>query len=90
MSDHSYLPAWREQSLGRRLFLQVSAASAASAALVVAGCSPSATPTPAVVNQIALPQGNQGLLYYAYLLAVAQATTYQKVTVMSLLDMSEA
>ncbi|MDO7850150.1 ferritin-like domain-containing protein [Hymenobacter convexus] len=79
MSDQSHLPAWREQSLGRRLFLQVSAASAASAALVVAGCS-SSTPTPAAdTNQIALPQGNKGLLYYAYLLALAKSTTYQKV-----------
>ena len=80
MSDHSNLPARREPSLGRRLFLQVSAASAASAALVVAGCGDSSTPTPAVnTNQLALPQGNQGVLYYAYLLALAQTTTYQKV-----------
>jgi hypothetical protein len=80
MSDHSHLPAWREQSLGRRLFLQVSVASAASVALVVAGCGDSSTPTPATnPNQIVLPQGNQGLLYYAYMLALAQATTYQKV-----------
>ena len=80
MSDHSHLPAWREQSLGRRLFLQVSAASAASAALVVAGCGSSSTPTPtADPNQLALPPGNTGLLYYAYLLALAKSTTYQKV-----------
>ncbi|MDO7845328.1 ferritin-like domain-containing protein [Hymenobacter sp. M29] len=80
MSDHSHLPAWREQSLGRRLFLQVSAASAASAALVVAGCDTSSTPTPTVdTNQILLPQGNQGMLYYAYLLSLAKSTTYQKV-----------
>ncbi|MBF9141388.1 ferritin-like domain-containing protein [Hymenobacter properus] len=80
MSDLSHLPARREPSLGRRLFLQLSAASAASVALAAAGCSPSSTPTPAAAsNQIVLPQGNQGLLYYAYFLALAQATTYQKV-----------
>lgn len=30
-------------------------------------------------HQLALPTGDMGLLYYAYLLAVAQTTTYQKV-----------
>ena len=81
MSDYSLLPAWREQSLGRRLFLRVSAASAASVALVAAGCSTD-TPTPVVTadpNQLVLPAGGQGLFYYAYLLALAQTTLYQKV-----------
>lgn len=89
MSDHSFLPAWREQSLGRRLFLRVSAASAASVALVAAGCT-TTTPTPAVADphQLTLPAGNPGLLYYAYLLALAQATTYQQVVTAPPVDLT--
>ena len=80
MSDHTFLPAWREQSLGRRVFLRVSAASAASVALIAAGCSDTTvTPTPADPYQLALPAGDSGLLYYAYLLALAQTTLFQKV-----------
>ena len=81
MSDQSSLPAWREQSLGRRLFLRVSAASAASVALVATGCTTPATPTPIIVDshQLTLPAGDPGVLFCAYLLAIAQATTYQKV-----------
>lgn len=80
MSDHTFLPAWREQSLGRRVFLRVSAASAASVALVAAGCSgTTTTPIPADPHQLALPAGDPGLLYYAYLMALAQTTLYQKV-----------
>lgn len=80
MSDHTFLPAWREQSLGRRVFLRVSAASAASVALIAAGCSGTiTTPTPTDPYQLALPTGDPGLLYYAYLMALAQTTLYQKV-----------
>jgi hypothetical protein len=81
MSDHTNFSAWREQSLGRRLFLRVTAASAASVALVAAGCGSTDTPEPVVpdAHLLALPTGNQGLQYYPYLLAVALATTYQKV-----------
>ena len=80
MSDHTFLPAWREQSLGRRVFLRVSAASAASVALIAAGCGTS-TPEPVAADpyQLVLPTGDSGLFYYAYLLGVAQATLYQKV-----------
>ena len=80
MSDHSFLPAWREQSLGRRVFLRVSAATAASAALVAAGCATDPVEPVAVdPYQLTLPADDQGLLYYVYLLAIAKATTYQKV-----------
>jgi Ferritin-like domain len=80
MSDHTFLPAWREQSLGRRVFLRVSAASAASVALIAAGCSDTTpTPIPADPYQLALPAGDSGLMYYAYLMALAQTTLYQKV-----------
>ena len=80
MSDHTFLPAWREQSLGRRVFLRVSAASAASVALIAAGCSDTTpTPTPADPYQLPLPAGDSGLLYYAYFMALAQTTLYQKV-----------
>ncbi len=80
MSDHSILPAWREQSLGRRLFLRVSAASAASVALVAAGCAKDpVTPTAPDPYQLPLPEKGPGLLYYTYLLALAQTTVFQKV-----------
>ncbi len=81
MSEHSFSPAWRAQPLGRRNFLRVSAASAATVALVAAtGCS-TETPTPVAAdpNQLALPAGDPGLFYYGYLLALALSTTYDKV-----------
>ena len=80
MSDFSFLPAWREQSLGRRVFLRVSAASAMSAALVLAGCGTD-TPTPVTTDPhlLTLPTGDNGLLYYAFLLASAKANLYQTV-----------
>ena len=81
MSEHSFSPAWRAQPLGRRNFLRVSAASAATVALVAAtGCS-TETPTPVAAdpNQLALPAGEPGLCYYGYLLALALSTTYDKV-----------
>lgn len=80
MSDHTSLPAWREQPLDRRVFLRVSAASAASVALIAAGCTsettPPVTPDP---YQLVLPAGDTGLYYYAYILSIAQTTLYQKV-----------
>lgn len=81
MSEHTYSPAWRAQPLGRRGFLRVSAASAATVALVATtGC---ATDTPRPIapdpNLITLAAGDVGLFSYAYLLAIALSTTYQKV-----------
>lgn len=67
--------------MGRRGFLRVSAASAATVAVVVAtGCTTD-PPAPVVVDPyaLALPADGPGLLYYGYLLAIAQATFYQKV-----------
>lgn len=81
MSEHSSSSAWRAQPLGRRGFLRVTAASAATVALVAAtGCETS-TPTPTVVDpyQLALPSGDPGLFYYGYLLSLAQSTLYEKV-----------
>ena len=81
MSEHSFSPAWRAQPLGRRNFLRVSAASAATAALVTAtGCS-TEMPVPVVTDpfQLVLPAGDPGLFYYGYLLALALSTTYDKV-----------
>jgi hypothetical protein len=80
MSDHTSLPAWREQPLNRRVFLRFSAASAATVALVAAGCTDS-TPEPVKADpyQLALPAGASGLYYYAYLLSLTQTTLYQKV-----------
>ena len=81
MSEHNFSPAWRAQPLGRRNFLRVSAASAATVALVATtGCS-TETPTPVIPDphQLALPAGDPGLFYYAYLLALALYTTYDKI-----------
>ena len=81
MSEHSFSPAWRAQPLGRRGFLRVSAASAATVALVAAtGCSTN-TPAPVVANpySLVLPAGDTGLFYYAYFLALGLATVYQQV-----------
>ncbi len=81
MSEQSFSPAWRAQPLARRGFLRVSAASAATVALVAAtGCSTS-TPEPVQPDpyQLPFPGGDTGLLYFAHLLALAQATLYQKV-----------
>ena len=81
MSEHTFSPAWRAQPLGRRNFLRVSAASAATVALVATtGCS-TETPTPIIADphQLALPVGDPGLFYYAYLLALALYTTYDKI-----------
>ena len=81
MSEHTYSPAWRAQPLGRRGFLRVSAASAATVALVATtGCA-TETPTPVTPDPhlVVLPTGNQGLFSYAYLLALAASTTYQKI-----------
>lgn len=82
MSEHTFSPAWRARSLGRRGFLRVSAASAATVALVAAtGCGSTNTPQPIAPSpyQLVLPAGDPGLVYFAYLLALAQATLYQKV-----------
>ena len=81
MSEHSFSPAWRAQPLGRRNFLRVSAASAATAALVATtGCGTD-TPEPvkADPNLLVLPAGDPGLFYYAYTLARALFTTYDKI-----------
>jgi len=93
MSEHSLSPNWRAQPLGRRGFLRVSAASAATVAIVATtGCSTS-TPTPVIPpdpHLITLVAGDQGLLSFAYLLAVAQATLYQKVIDSPASDLSVA
>ena len=80
MSEHSPISAWRDQPLARRGFLRVTAASAATVALITAGCSTN-TPTPVTPDPflLRLPVQDNGLLYYVYLLAVAKAALYQKV-----------
>ena len=90
MSEHSFSPAWRAQPLGRRTFLRVSAASAATVALVATtGCS-TETPEPVEVDpyKLTLPAGDQGLFYYGYLLALALSTTYEKIVVSPPTDFS--
>lgn len=81
MSEQSFSPAWRAQPLGRRNFLRVSAASAATVALVATtGCATETPePTPTDPYQLALPAGDSGLFYYGYILALALSTTYDKI-----------
>lgn len=94
MSEQSFSPAWRAQPLGRRGFLRVSAASAATVALVATtGCStssPSPNVVPADPYALPLPTADSGLLYYAYLLAIAQASVYQTVLDMPPADLTTA
>ena len=92
MSEHSFSSAWRVQPLGRRGFLRVSAASAATVALVATtGCS-TETPPPIKADPflLALPAGDQGLFYYGYLLALALSTTYEKVLASPPTDLTTA
>ena len=68
--------AWR-----RRTFLRVAGASAASAALVLAGCGKT-PPAPAVVvdpNLITLQTGDVGLLNYCFLLKQLETALYKLV-----------
>lgn len=93
MSESSFSSAWQAQPLGRRGFLRVSAASAATAALLATtGCGGTDPPQPVAPDPfaIALPGGDLGLLYYAYLLAIAQVTLYQKVADAPPTDLSAA
>ena len=92
MSEHFFSPAWRAQPLGRRGFLRVSAASAATVALVATtGCA-TETPKPIVADpyKLALPAGDQGLFYYGYLLALALSNTYEKVMASPPTDLTAA
>ena len=72
-------PALVGSALRRRTFLRVAGASAASAALVLAGCgkdapAPVAPPDP---NFIALQSGDLGLLNYCFLLKQLETALYQ-------------
>ena len=92
MSEHSFSPAWRAQPLGRRNFLRVSAASAATVALVATtGCGTDPPePIKADPYQLALPAGDKGLFYYAYTLALALFTTYDKIVASPPTDLTTA
>jgi len=70
----------RNEALHRRAFLQVAGASAATASLVLAGCS-SSTPAPTAVssNVLSLGSGDAGLLNYLYLLEQLETAFYQRV-----------
>lgn len=72
-------PALAGPALRRRTFLRVAGASAASAALVLAGCGkdtpePTALPDP---NLIVLQSGDVGLLNYCFLLKQLETALYQ-------------
>lgn len=78
MSD-SVSTSFLGRTLRRRSFLRVAGATAASSALVLAGCGDD-TPTP-VTNVVTITFANSdiGLLNYAYLLEQIEAAFYQKV-----------
>ncbi len=64
----------------RRTFLRVAGASAATASLVLAGCSdPVSEPVAVTQNVLRLGSGDSGLLNYLYLLKQLEAAFYQKV-----------
>ncbi|UYZ63022.1 ferritin-like domain-containing protein [Hymenobacter weizhouensis] len=66
----------------RRFFLRVAGATAASSALVLAGCDDDDTPeqpTTAGTGTLVFGRGNLGLLNYAYLLEQLEAAFYQAV-----------
>ena len=80
MSEHSPLATWRDQPLARRGFLRLTAASAATVALISAGCgTDTPVPTPVDPHLLNLPAQDKGLLYYLYLLALVKTAVYQKV-----------
>ncbi|MCC3151810.1 ferritin-like domain-containing protein [Hymenobacter sp. BT770] len=67
-------------ALHRRTFLRVAGASAATASLVLAGCSTDTpTPTPVNPNLLTLGSADTGLLNYLYLLEQLKTAFYQKV-----------
>ncbi|OWP62655.1 Tat (twin-arginine translocation) pathway signal sequence containing protein [Hymenobacter amundsenii] len=82
MSD-SVVPSFLGRTLRRRSFLRVAGATAASSALVLAGCgkddNPNPTPGPNAVATLTLTGDDNGLLNFAYLLEQIEAAFYQKV-----------
>jgi rubrerythrin len=79
MSLLSDSPSAPTPLLRRRGFLQVAGASAATAALALAGCGDDPEVTPANPNLVSLGTGDAGLLNYALLLEQLEAAFYQKV-----------
>ncbi|MCA8831584.1 ferritin-like domain-containing protein [Hymenobacter pini] len=72
--------AFLERTFRRRTFLRVAGATAASTALVLAGCnSDDNNPTPSTEVSLVLDGNDNGLLNLAYLLEQLEATFYQKV-----------
>lgn len=72
--------AFPERALHRRTFLRVAGATAASTALVLAGCnSDDDTPTPTTGPSFTFTGDDNGLLNLAYLLEQLEAAFYQKV-----------
>jgi|SRR6476661_1795101 len=67
------------KSWPRRTFLQAAGATAASAALLLAGCSDDPDPVPVDTTLLTLGANDIGLLNYAYLLEQLAAAFYQKV-----------
>ena len=88
----SNLPAFGIQpALPRRAFLRVSGASAATVALVLAGCGSDSTPdTPAPTNVIALPAGDPGVINYLYLLEQLEEALYTRIVATPPADFSAA
>ncbi|MFD2784221.1 ferritin-like domain-containing protein [Hymenobacter rubripertinctus] len=76
LADTSFLG----RALRRRTFLRVAGTTAASSALVLAGCGKDSTPTPTnSTSSLNFAGSDNGLLNLAYLLEQLEAAFYQKV-----------
>ncbi|RSK51313.1 ferritin-like domain-containing protein [Hymenobacter rigui] len=75
-----HLTSFLERTLQRRSFLRVAGATAASSALVLAGCGSDDNPKPTnTTASLTFSSNDNGLLNFAYLLEQIEATFYQKV-----------
>ncbi|UOQ78370.1 ferritin-like domain-containing protein [Hymenobacter sp. 5516J-16] len=90
MSDSAF--SFLGRTLRRRSFLRVAGATAASSALVLAGCGSddTETPTPTTPGALTFSNDNLGLLNYVYLLEQLEAAFYQKVVSSFPLDFTAA
>jgi hypothetical protein len=91
MNSTSFTRLFSARPVRRRTFFRVAGATAASSALVLAGCAdddetPEATPE----QTFTLGTGDTGLLNYAYLLEQLEAAFYDKVLAAPPADMSAA
>ncbi|MGY2131451.1 ferritin-like domain-containing protein [Hymenobacter sp. HD11105] len=91
MSFTSFSRLFSARPVRRRTFFRVAGATAASSALVLAGCADDDnTPETPVEQSFTLGTGDIGLLNYAYLLEQLEAAFYEKVVAAPPTDLSAA